>query len=63
MQRNKDGALGGLRGDLVWRDPRPVKSDLGQGFVWLNQKGAAPTDDFLIVQIRLPLRQISEFFK
>ncbi len=48
----KDGPFGGFRGDLVWRDPRPIKSNLGQRFVGLDCQCAAPIDDFLIVQIR-----------
>src|SRR5258708_3072015 len=57
MQRNKDGPFGGLRCDLIWRDPRPLKSNLGQRFVRLDCQCAAPIDDLLIVQIRLPLPQ------
>ena len=63
MQGDKDRPFGGLRGDLVWRDPRPVKSHLGQRFVRFNYQCTAPLDDFLIVQVGVPLRQIFRFFK
>jgi hypothetical protein len=63
VQRNEDWPFGGLRDDLVWRDPTPVKSNLGQRFERLNYQCAPPIDDFLIVQIRFPLGQISRFFK
>ena len=53
----QDGPFEGLRADLIWRDPRPIKSNLGQRFVRLDCQCAAPIDDLLIVQIRLPLRQ------
>jgi hypothetical protein len=63
VQSDKDGPCGGPRSDLVWRDPRPVKSNVGQRFVRFNHKCAAPIDDFLIVQIRSPLRQNSPLSK
>jgi hypothetical protein len=63
VQCDKDGSFGGFRSDLVWRDPGPIKSNLCQRFVRFNHQFAAAFNDFLIVQIRLPLRQISQFFK
>jgi len=63
VQCDKEGSFGGFRADLVWRDPRPVKSNLGQRFEGLDNQRTAPIDNFLIVQIRFPLGQISRFFK
>ena len=63
VQCDKDGSSGGFRADLVWRDPRPVKSNLDQRFEWLDDQRTAPINDFLIVQVRVPLRQILRLFK
>jgi len=50
--------------DVIWYGVTQDRQiNLGQRFKRLNYQCAAPIDDFLIVQIRLPLRQMSQFFK
>jgi hypothetical protein len=60
---DKDGSFGGFRADLVCRDPTPIKSNIGERFVRLNNQCMELIDDFLIFQVRVPLRPILRCFK